>query len=181
MIDSLITSKTRIKLLMKFFLNPGTSAYLRGLADELGESTNSVRVELNRLSEAGLLESAEEGRTKVYRANTAHPLFPEIQRMVAKTVGLDKVVEQVVSRLGKVELAFVTGDYAKGKDSGLIDLVLVGEIDKGYLQSLMPKLESIINRKIRHLALTHAEFEKLKPCFQSEPILVLWANGSGRF
>jgi hypothetical protein len=91
------------------------------------------------------------------------------------------VVEQVVSRLGKVELAFVTGDYAKGKDSGLIDLVLVGEIDKGYLQSLMPKLESIINRKIRHLALTHAEFEKLKPCFQSEPILVLWANGSGRF
>jgi len=81
MIDSLITSKTRIKLLMKFFLNPGTSAYLRGLADELGESTNSVRVELNRLSEAGLLESAEEGRTKVYRANTAHPLFPEIQRM----------------------------------------------------------------------------------------------------
>ena len=181
LLDSLITSKTRIKLLMKFFLNPGTSAYLRGLADEFGESTNSVRVELNRLSEAGLLESADEGRTKVYRANTTHPLFPEVQRIVAKTVGLDKVVEQVVSRLGNVELAFVTGDYAKGKDSGLIDLVLVGEIDKGYTQSLMPKLESLINRKIRHLALTHEEFEKLKPRFQSEPVLVVWANGSGRF
>jgi DNA-binding transcriptional ArsR family regulator len=178
LLDSLITSKTRIKLLLKFFLNPGTSAYLRGLADELGESTNSVRVELNRLSEAGLLESAEEGRTKVYRANTAHPLFPEIQRMVAKTVGLDKVVEQVVSRLGKVELAFVTGDYAKGKDSGLIDLVLVGEIDTAYTQSLVPKLEALIDRKIRHLILKHEEFEKLKPRFQSEPILVVWANGN---
>ncbi|ACZ19838.1 conserved hypothetical protein [Thermanaerovibrio acidaminovorans DSM 6589] len=174
MLDSLITSKTRIKLLLKFFLNPGTSAYLRGLADELGESTNSVRVELNRLSEAGLLESAEEGRTKVYRANTAHPLFPEIQRMVAKTVGLDKVVEQVVSRLGKVELAFVTGDYAKGKDSGLIDLVLVGEIDKGYLQSLVEKLEALIERKVRTLVLTISEYEKLLGTLSRTPALVLW-------
>lgn len=181
MLDSLITSKTRIKLLMKFFLNPGTSAYLRGLADEFGESTNSVRVELNRLSEAGLLESADEGRTKVYRANTAHPLFPEVQRIVAKTVGLDRLVEQVVSRLGNVELAFITGDYARGVDSGLIDLVLVGEIDLAYTQSLMPKLEGLIDRKIRHLALKHEEFDKLKTRFQSEPMLIVWANGSGRF
>ena len=41
MIDSLISSKTRIKLLMKFFLNPGVTSYLRGLADEFGESTNA--------------------------------------------------------------------------------------------------------------------------------------------
>ena len=174
MLDSLITSKTRIKLLMKFFLNPGTRAYLRSLADEFGESTNSVRVELNRLSEAGLLESADEGRTKVYRANTAHPLFPEVQRIVAKTVGLDKVVEQVVSRLGNVELAFVTGDYAKGKDSGLIDLVLVGEIDAGYYQSLVPKLEKLIDRKIRGLLLQQEEYNRLKPRFDAEPSLVVW-------
>jgi len=174
MLDSLITSKTRIKLLMKFFLNPGTRAYLRGLADEFGESTNSVRVELNRLSEAGLLESADEGRTKVYRANAAHPLYPEVQRIVAKTVGLDKVVEQVVSRLGNVELAFITGDYAKGKDSGLIDLVLVGEIDKTYLQNLVEKLEALIGRKLRTLVLTGSEYEKLRETLAKNPVLVLW-------
>ena len=174
MLDSLITSKTRIKLLMKFFLNPGTSAYLRSLADEFGESTNSVRVELNRLSEAGLLESADEGRTKVYRANTTHPLFPEVQRIVAKTVGLDKVVEQVVSRLGNVELAFVTGAYAKGIDSGLIDLVLVGEIDKGYLQNLVEKLEALIERKVRTLVLNGSEYQKLLDNFAKAPALVVW-------
>jgi len=174
LLDSLITSKTRIKLLMKFFLNPGTSAYLRGLADEFGESTNSVRVELNRLSEAGLLESADEGRTKVYRANTGHPLFPEVQRIVAKTVGLDRLVEQVVSRLGNVELAFITGDYAKGKDSGLIDLVLVGEIDANYYQSLLPKLEKLIDRKIRGLLLQGEEYLRLKSRFDSEPSLIIW-------
>ena len=60
MLETLVTSKTRAKLLLKFFLNPSTSAYLRGLADEFGESTNGVRVELNRLMEAGLLECADE-------------------------------------------------------------------------------------------------------------------------
>ncbi len=181
MLDSLITSKTRIKLLMKFFLNPGTRAYLRGLADEFGESTNSVRVELNRLSEAGLLESSDEGRTKVYRANTTHPLFGEVSRIVAKTVGLDQVVEQVVSRLGNVELAFITGDYAKGNDSGLIDLVLVGEIDKTYLQNLVEKLEALIGRKLRTLVLTLPEYEKLLENFAKAPALVLWKqNGEVR-
>ncbi len=176
MLDSLITSKTRIKLLMKFFLNPGTRAYLRSLADEFGESTNSVRVELNRLSEAGLLESADEGRTKVYRANTTHPLFPEVQRIVAKTVGLDRLVEQVVSRLGNVELAFITGDYARGVDSGLIDLVLVGEIDLGYTQSLIPKIEDLIGRKIRVLTLNTKEYKRFSPRFSAERLLVLWLN-----
>lgn len=180
MLDSLITSKTRIKLLMKFFLNPGTSAYLRSLAEEFGESTNSVRVELNRLSEAGLLESADEGRTKVYRANTTHPLFPEVQRIVAKTVGLDLLVEQVVSRLGNVELAFITGDYAKGKDSGLIDLVLVGEIDKGYLQNLVEKLEALIDRKIRSIVLDKTEFKRLEAVFHTNPLLTLWERDMGK-
>jgi len=179
LLDSLITSKTRIKLLMKFFLNPGTSAYLRGLADEFGESTNSVRVELNRLSEAGLLESSDEGRTKVYRANTGHPLFPEVQRIVAKTVGLDRLVEQVVSRLGNLELAFITGDYARGVDSGLIDLVLVGNIDSIYLQPFTKKIEMLIARKVRVLVLSKYELLKLRNKFLSDPFFIIW-NPSGK-
>ena len=57
MLNTLITSKTRINLLLKFFLNPGTKAYLRGLASEFDESTNAVRVELNRLTQAKILKS----------------------------------------------------------------------------------------------------------------------------
>ena len=78
MIDTLITSKTRIKLLLKFFLNPDVRGHLRGLAEEFGESTNAVRTELNRLAEAGLLRVADEGRRKLYGANSSHPLFPYI-------------------------------------------------------------------------------------------------------
>jgi DNA-binding transcriptional regulator PaaX len=68
LLDSIVTSKTRVKLLLKFFAH-NNSGYLRSLAKEFEESTNSVRVELNRLTDAGLLLAEDEGITKIYKAN----------------------------------------------------------------------------------------------------------------
>ena len=162
MLDTLITSQTRVKLLLKFFLNPESKSYLRELAEEFGESTNAVRLELNRLAQAGLLTSAEEGRTKVYQANPHHPLFPEIQSMVRKFTGIDQLIPQVLSQLGDIRSAFIVGDYAKGIDSGIIDLVLVGRVDQTYLQKLIDKVEPLIHRKIRFLTLSEDELERFK-------------------
>lgn len=149
MLDSLITSKTRVKLLIKFFSNSGNRGYLRGLAEEFQESTNSIRVELNRLSEAGLLVSEPNGKTKNYRANQLHPLYSEMQSIVAKYLGFDRLVEVVIKNLGNVQKAIVLGDYAKGKDSGTIELLLVGEgINQEYLNFLVEKAESKIKRKV---------------------------------
>ena len=78
MLDALITSKTRIKLMLKFFLNTGATGYLRGLETEFGDSTNAIRLELNRFEEAGLLEAHTESNRKVFQANKKHPLFPDI-------------------------------------------------------------------------------------------------------
>ena len=127
MLKAIITSETRIKLLLKFFLNPTTSAYLRQLAKEFGESTNSIRVELNKLTEAKILTRENDGRNKTYRANTTHTLFEDIRSIVLKSTGIDKVISNIVHKLGNLQFAFVRGDYATGADNGLIDLVLVGE------------------------------------------------------
>jgi len=161
MIEALITSKTRIRLLVKFFLNPAMSAYLRELSDEFGESTNGIRVELNRMAKAGILETEAKGKTVLYRAKQSHPLYNEISGLVAKYMGLDKIVDDIVAKLGKLESAYITGDYAKGKDTGIVDLVLVGDIDKNYLISLIEKAEKLINRKIRFLALMPEEAEQI--------------------
>ncbi|MEN6327050.1 MAG: ArsR family transcriptional regulator [Syntrophomonas sp.] len=174
MLNSLITSKTRIKLILKFFLNPDTSAHLRGLAAEFNESTNGVRVELNRLTEAGLLESSQSGKSIYYKANTRHSLYPEIHSIVRKYLGIDQMVEDIVKELGDLELALITGDYAMGIDSGLIDLVLVGEVDKNYLQVLVDKTESLIERKIRTLVVSAEEFDHLREKFEKEKVLLLW-------
>lgn len=162
MLESLVTSKTRIQILIRLFMNPERQAYLRELSAELGESTNGVRVELERLKKAKLLVSSCTGRTKHYYANSGHPLFPEIQSIVKKTLGIDKLLEEVVERLGDIRMAFIVGDYAKGIDSGIIDLVLVGKIDHEYLNCLVSKVEPKIGkRKIRSLVLDEDEYENL--------------------
>ncbi len=174
MLDSLITSKTRIKLLVKFFSNKNTTAYLRSLAGEFNESSNSVRVELNRFAEAGLLVCEEKGNTKEYKANDNHPLFSELNRLVIRYLGLSGIVENIVERLGHVELALVTGDYARGIDSGIVDLVLVGDIDWDYLVKLIEKTEKVTGRKIRVLVMTAGEFEEYEKTLDSLGMLVIW-------
>lgn len=151
MLETLISSKTRIKLLLKFFLNSNTTSYLRGLESEFGESSNAIRVELNRLEQAGMLESEYRGNKKFFKANQAHPLFGEVRSIIRKYVGIDKIVETVVERLGDVKSVYVGGEFARGINSDVIDLILVGLVDKEYLVRLIDKVEPMVKRKIRYL------------------------------
>ena len=174
MLESLVTSKTRIKLLLKFFLNSETQAYLRELASEFGESTNAIRVELNRLTDANLLKSKNSGRTILYRANTNHTLFKDIQSVVRKYVGIDRLIDEMVKKLGHLEAAYITGDYAHGLDTGIIDLVLVGKINSNILIDLTEKTSQLINRKIRTLVLSKSDYKKLSKQLDIEHALPLW-------
>ena len=178
MLEHLITSRTRVKMLLKFFLNSHSKAHLRGLADEFGESTNSIRHELNNLSKAGYLVSNGKGNIIEYSANIDHPLYPELKNLVHKYMGIDKIIDNIVnkmiSRLGQLESAFITGDYADGKDSGIIDLVLVGTINTDNLQGYVQKAEGLVNRKIRTLVLSAEEFDKNKKSLHSDTALWLW-------
>lgn len=173
MLETLISSKTRIKLLLRLFLNPGTTAYLRGLSEEFNESTNSIRLELNRFEDADMLVSENQGNKKIYKANNKHPLFKEINSIVLKYIGVDKIIEQVINRMGKLELVYLTGDYAKGSDSGIIDLIFVGNIDREYLVSLVSKVEKAIHRKVRYLTYTKEEWIGKE---EEGNNLLLWSN-----
>ena len=176
MLDTLITSKTRVKLLMKFFLNPGTRAYLRELAKDFNESTNSIRVELNRLSDANFLSSENAGRTIQYHANVNHPLSDEISSLVKKYMGIDQVIDQLVMKLGEVKTAYLIGDYANGIDSGLIDIVLVGNINKTELDRIATKRGQEISRKIRPLVVTKQELQQLWTQLDMNNALLIWGD-----
>lgn len=178
MLKSLITSETRIKLLMRFFLNPDASGYLRQLAHDFGESTNGVRIELNKLAEAQILSVRLEGRNKIYRANPSHALYDDIRNIVLKSTGIDQVVSNIIKKMGNVQLAFIRGDYAIGKDSGLIDLVVVGnEVNVDELERVRKKTEGLIARKISVLLLNEEEYSKLEDNFHRETALILLGEG----
>ena len=173
----LISSKTKIKLLVRFFFNPGTRAYLRELAKEFQVSTNAVREELNQLTRTRLLTSEKNGRSVYYKANDSHPLFPELKSMVTKVMGLDQVMDSIITRLGDLEQAWLIDDYAEGKDTGIIDLVLVGDIDQYHLNDLTRKTERYIQRKIRTLTMTREEFQEFRPALHDRPHLLVWERG----
>lgn len=150
MLESLITSKTRIRILVKFFINAANDGYLRGLADEMNESTNSIRKELNNLEEAGYLKKEAIQNKVSYKANTKHPLFTVLQKIIFQHIGLDSVVEMVLERMGDVRKIIVIGDYANGTDSGLIEVVVLGnELNIEYIDKLADKIESQIKRKVQ--------------------------------
>lgn len=172
--SGIIGSKTRIKLLIRFFFNPHTQSYLRQLATEFNVSTNAVREELNQLTKTKLLNSEKRGRQVFYKANSTHPLFPELRSMVSKVLGVDQVIDSIVMRLGDLEQAYLLDDYAEGKDTGIIDLLLVGDIDPYHLNDLTRKTERYIKRKIRPLVVSRDEFETFDASISQRPRLLLW-------
>ncbi len=177
MLNTLITSKTRMKLLLKFFSNPNIRAYLRGLAEELGENTNGIRVELNKLTEAGLLESKQEGNMIWYNANKSNPFYEVLNRLVMKYMGLEDILDNVINKLGAIELAYVSGDYASGLDSGTIELTIVSDnLDLDYLDKLKNKAEILCKRKIIIRILEPKIFYEEPGNFSAENSLVLLAS-----
>lgn len=170
MLDILISNKTRIKLLFRFFLNPGQAAYLRGLEKEFNDSTNSIRLELNRFEQAGIVRTTREGNKKMYQVNTGFPLFAELQSLAMKHFGIDRILEEVIGNLGEPRAVYLTGTLAEGRDSQIIDLAIVADvIDREFLARLVEKAEKKINRKIRTMILGANETDKIP-----EPAMLIY-------
>ena len=149
MLNTLITSKTRLRMLIKFFINTTNKGYLNGLATEFNESTNSIRKELNNLSSAGYLLKSKSNNRVIYNANKKHPLFKVLQKVIKQHLGIDEIVTTILEKLGDIKSVAIVGDYAKGIDSGTIHVILLGDrIDVGYLKDLIEKIEKKITRKV---------------------------------
>ena len=149
MLGELITSKTRLRLLIKFFVSQANRGYLNGLASEMGESTNAIRKELNHLHGAGYLDKIKRYNKVEYKANANHPLFEVLRKVVLKHLGLEDIVDTVLERMGDIDQIILVGDYAKGIDSGLIEIFLIGkDLNMEYIAQLEQKIENLIKRKV---------------------------------
>ena len=149
MLGELITSKTRLRLLLKFFISEANRGYLNGLASEMGESTNAIRKELNHLQTAGYLKKIKIENKIEYKANTNHPLYEVLKKVVMKHLGLEDIVEKVLERMGDVKEIILVGDYARGLDSGKIEVFLIGKhLNMEYIAQLESKIENLIKRRV---------------------------------
>ena len=149
MLNELITSKTRLRLLIKFFISQANRGYLNGLANEMGESTNSIRKELNHLFDAGYIDKVKIDNKVEYKVNVNHPLYETLKKIVYKHLGLEDIVETVIERMGNVKQIILIEDYAQGIDSGNIEILLIGKgLNFEYISQLEEKIEKLIKRKV---------------------------------
>lgn len=177
MIETLISSKTRIKLLIKFFLNSSNTSYLRNLEEEFGESTNGIRLELNKFEKAGFLHAFTEGNKKIFKANTAHPLFNDINRIIRKIVGVEYVVDYIVERVGDLQKVYLIGDLAKGISSDYVEVVLVGNfLNETFLKEQVNKAEKKIGKKITYNIYSSVKFDVNDLAKDGVNPLLLWAK-----
>ena len=99
---------------------------MRNLETEFGESSNSIRIELNRFEKAKLLLSNKEGNKKIFKANVKHPIYADLNKILLKQTGLEQIIERVVKRVGDMKEVYVFGDLAKGRNVRIIELIFVG-------------------------------------------------------
>ena len=172
MLGIIISSKIRINLLIKFFLFDGNYGYLRSMEKEFHESSNSIRVELNRFLSAGLLLSEYKGKIRYYRANNKHPLYKELKSIVRKTLGINYLIEKCICKVGNLQNAYITGNLAEGINSDFIELVLVGsDLNNECIVRLIKKVQKLLDRKIMYLTFTK---EQMDYFFKDKPHLLIW-------
>ena len=162
MLQALFSSKVRVKLLTHFFSHPDERFYARELARRMDEHYNAVWQELGNLGRLGLLIGEQDANIKYYRLNPDFPLYPELKLIILKTTGLGQALRDALTRLGKVELAFIYGSVAAGEEDALsdVDLMLVGEVDLLGLSTVISQLEEQLGREINYLVLAPAELSQ---------------------
>ncbi|NVO66743.1 nucleotidyltransferase domain-containing protein [Methanofollis tationis] len=162
MLEQLIPSKTRVKLLTLFLLNPGREMYLREVGRLTGENLNAVRRELANLEGIGLLSSTRRGNAHYYTVNRSFPLYEELTSMILKTEGVAKVIAGHLDGIGAIDSMFIFGSFARseagaGSD---IDLFIVGTVDEARLIVAVREAEEVLGREINYVLFTKDEMER---------------------
>jgi hypothetical protein len=176
MLEKLFGSKARVKILKLFLIHPAEKYYIRQLSRDLKLQLNSVRRELENLENFGILTSdvkdnpqAEAGagepepatgqEKKYYRANPNFVLFDEIKALIVKAQILyEKDFVKKLEAIGKVKLLVLTGIFVNNPNT-MIDILLVGKINKVKLVRLIKELETELGREINFTLFNPQEFK----------------------
>jgi predicted nucleotidyltransferase len=161
-IFKLFKSKTRKELFRLYFTNPDHEYYLRELERILNIPVSMIRKELIRLEEEGLFLSRKKGNLMYYLLDQSYPLFEELKSIVFKTIGVQGLLREVLSKIKGVEVAFIYGSFAKHEETvkSDIDLLIIGRFNDSRLLREINKLEKVLKREINYSIFGRDEWKK---------------------
>ena len=161
MIETLMGSRLRAKVLGWLFSHPDERYFVRQLTALVKEDSTNVSRELTRLEKTGILVSTQEGKQKYYQANRHNPIFNELHSLVLKTVGMADIIRKAMeSRISDIRLSFIFGSIADKTENRFsdIDLLVVGNITFGEIVDLLLPAEEILNRELNPVVYSLDEF-----------------------
>lgn len=164
MLEKLITSRTRSKILELFLSNPDMEIHLREVGRRIEENYNSTRRELNNLEDMTILISRKNGNQRYFRINKDNPIYPDLKSIYLKTSGIGNAIRNSLDKIGEIRYCFIYGSYASNTEMphSDLDLFVVGEIDENELIPIINGLEKRLKREINYILYTLDEYQTRK-------------------
>lgn len=161
MLQDLVISKCRVKLLQTFLSQPNEIFYIRELVRRTGEEINAVRRELDHLEKAGIAKKENRGNRIYYWVDRNYAGYGDLLALVTKTVGLGEAIIKNKNKIGRVWLTMISGRFARGLPTkeGAVDLLIVGDVLIPELGKVIRNEETRIGKEINYTVMTKQEFE----------------------
>ena len=159
-----IFSDRQARLFRWLFGQPERSFFLNELLRLSGLGSASLQQELKRLTSASVVLSTRRGNLRVFQANPASPLFPELVSLTRKTCGVETVLMQSLEPLRtKLAHALVYGSVARQEDTSAsdVDVMLVGvDLSLADVLEHLQSAEKALGRKVNPTCYSLQEFER---------------------
>lgn len=160
MLKDLITSKTRVKLLLLFLDDPGSMYHVREIVRRVNEEINAVRRELILLEKKGILQREPRANRVYYYLDKNYPFYFDLIRLNAKTSGLGADIIKNRVKLGKIKYAMLSGKFVRNireSEEG-VDLLIVGTVVLPELTLVVKQEEGRRGKEINYTVMTEEEF-----------------------
>jgi len=164
LLAEILSSNIRAEIFRNLFGIEKLSLHLREIERRTGFAVGTVQQEIKKLQRLDIITRIKDGNRINYKANTNHPLYPEIRNLVLKTSGLADVLKDALSAETKIKIAFVFGSFARKEEKAEsdVDLMVIGDIGLRKLTGLLMEASEKLGREINPYRLTEIEFIKRK-------------------
>jgi DNA-binding transcriptional ArsR family regulator len=162
-LSDILSSRVRAEIFRLLFGLDEKELHLREVERQAGLSLATIRQDLQKLVKLDLVTTRRDGNRLYYRANTEHPLYPDIRNLVLKTAGLVEILKGVLDREG-VKVAFVFGSLASRREKAAsdVDLMVIGAVGLRALSSWLSGVSEQIGREVNPHTMTVEEFRRRK-------------------
>lgn len=168
---AIFRSDTQLRILGAAYLEPERQFTIPELVGRSSRPQPTVAREVDRLVEAGLLETElRSGRRSVWAA-TESAIFDELRSILLKTIGPKAVLEKQLTGLAGIDRALIYGSWARryhGEAGPLpqdVDLLVIGTPDVGEVRAETDTATRTLGRDVNVTVLSQEEWSSTNSGF----------------